>query len=59
MKRHTGWIAHPYISTYCQHDQHKGCRLYCKLCTAPCLCPCHQGRDPLDTVEGDSRLHHD
>jgi len=33
---------HYYVSTYCQHEQHADCRLACKLCDAPCLCPCHR-----------------
>lgn len=35
---------HLYTSTYCQHAQHSDCRLTCKVCSAPCLCPCHRGR---------------
>ena len=49
-------IQHTYISTYCLHEIHKDCRLYCKHCTSPCICPCHEGKDPLDTVEGDKRV---
>lgn len=31
-----------YWSTYCVHNLHAECRLTCKTCEAPCLCPCHQ-----------------
>lgn len=34
-------MNHLYISTYCQHDKHEDCRLTCKICESPCLCPCH------------------
>jgi hypothetical protein len=34
-------MIHLYVSTYCQHEQHSDCRLSCKICKAPCLCPCH------------------
>lgn len=47
---------HRYVSTYCQHAlaaggslsvpywpyaQHQLCRRHCKVCHAPCRCPCH------------------
>lgn len=32
---------HYYVSTYCLHELHDDCRLACKHCGAPCLCPCH------------------
>lgn len=35
-------MDHLYVSTYCQHGQHGDCRLTCKICSAPCLCPCHR-----------------
>lgn len=36
--------VHRYVSTYCQHAQCGDCRLSCKVCGAPCLCPCgHPG----------------
>lgn len=38
-------IAHPYISTACQHQQHDRCREVCKFCPARCLCPCHPKTD--------------
>jgi hypothetical protein len=38
-----GGFEHKYVSTYCQHDRHGDCRLTCKVCQAPCLCPCHRG----------------
>lgn len=34
--------GHKYVSTYCVHDLHQDCRLSCKHCEAPCLCPCHK-----------------
>lgn len=35
-----GWHPH-YTSTYCIHELHEDCRLTCKTCQLPCLCPCH------------------
>jgi hypothetical protein len=35
-----GWHPH-YTSTYCQHAEHKTCRLTCKTCAAGCRCECH------------------
>lgn len=32
-----------YVSTYCMHEAHGQCRLTCKTCRQPCLCPCHEG----------------
>lgn len=43
MKRHV------YQSTYCLHAgldggaAHHDCRLVCKMCSAPCICECHDG----------------
>ena len=31
-----------YWSTYCIHNKHGDCRLTCKHCERPCLCPCHE-----------------
>lgn len=36
-----GVAKHYYVSTYCVHELHDECRLICKHCHAPCLCPCH------------------
>jgi hypothetical protein len=33
---------HPYTSTACQHALHDRCRLSCKFCASPCMCPCHE-----------------
>jgi hypothetical protein len=38
-----------YVSTYCIHDKHGDCRLTCKHCKAPCLCPCHRAEAPAET----------
>lgn len=35
-----------YTSTYCIHELHESCRLTCKTCNAPCLCPCHHPAPP-------------
>lgn len=37
--------AYPhYTGTYCIHGLHEQCKLVCKTCEAPCLCPCgHPG----------------
>lgn len=32
---------HYYVSTYCLHELHGDCRMFCKQCGAACLCPCH------------------
>ncbi len=38
-----GRLYYPhYWSTYCIHLNHADCRLTCKTCDAPCLCPCHE-----------------
>lgn len=38
-----GVIHYPhYWSTYCIHLNHADCRMTCKTCQAPCLCPCHR-----------------
>ena len=34
--------GHRYLSTYCLHGVHERCRLFCKICEAPCRCGCHQ-----------------
>jgi hypothetical protein len=40
---------HRYQSTYCRHaagpdDQlHGQCIEVCKMCSSPCVCPCHRG----------------
>jgi DNA-binding XRE family transcriptional regulator len=40
--RRAEWVAWPhYWSTYCIHLRHPDCRLTCKMCDAPCRCPCH------------------
>lgn len=39
---------HIYLSTYCFHGEHDSCRLVCKMCSAPCVCACHDG-DPAMT----------
>jgi hypothetical protein len=31
-----------YWSTYCIHLNHADCRMTCKTCQTPCLCPCHR-----------------
>lgn len=42
-------VTHLYISTYCQHTLHGDCRLTCKVCSAPCLCPCgHPDQETTD-----------
>lgn len=33
--------VHLYTSTACVHGLHSRCRLSCKFCLVPCLCPCH------------------
>lgn len=33
---------HNYISTACHHSLCDQCRLKCKFCETPCLCPCHE-----------------
>lgn len=38
--------VHLYTSTYCQHEQCGSCRLWCKVCYSPCLCPCHYEEVP-------------
>jgi hypothetical protein len=35
-------MPHPYLSTYCYHENHGDCRLTCKTCAAPCICDCHK-----------------
>lgn len=38
---------HPhYLSTYCHHQLHDRCRLTCKVCGKPCVCPCHGTDQP-------------
>lgn len=34
-------IDHKYLSTACHHVRHDLCRLVCKFCEVPCMCPCH------------------
>lgn len=34
--------GHLYYGTYCHHDNHGACKLVCKTCSSPCICPCHQ-----------------
>ena len=35
---------HVYTSTACQHEFHGECRITCKFCDTPCICPCHESR---------------
>lgn len=44
-KRDGAKTRHLYVSTCCQHELHADCRLICKHCEAPCLCPCHTEGD--------------
>jgi hypothetical protein len=44
-------LAH-YFSTYCLHADHLNCRLTCKICDAPCRCPCH-AEVPASDERGD------
>jgi hypothetical protein len=32
---------HAFFSTGCYHGQHGQCQQICKICSTPCLCPCH------------------
>lgn len=56
------YVVHWYVSTYCQHEEHMMCKAdagfdtngqiftripaQCKLCAAPCRCPCHDDLNP-------------
>lgn len=62
-----GYVLHLYTSTYCQHERHLLCQSdwgtdaggnlfarhpgQCKLCAAPCRCPCHE-EGPQDEPAG-------
>jgi hypothetical protein len=47
MREH-GWARH-YLSTACQHGEHRVCRKVCKFCSERCRCDCHKDEPRAET----------